>query len=78
MNSNQVQLVGENVARTDIYISYIITTLMTDACDLILLRRDTLRITSTRVCIPPPSPSKQNNCSHPLTFIIGVEELLVA
>lgn len=53
MNSNQVQLVGENVARTDIYISYIITTLMTDGCNLILLRRDILRfqrITSTSVC----------------------------
>ena len=32
---------------------------------------------------PPPTPhfpppSKQNNCVHPLTFIIGAEELLVA
>ena len=87
MNSNQVQLVGENVAQTDIYISYIITTLMTEACDLILMRRYTLRfqrITSTSVCTsptphPPLSPpSKQNNCVHPLTFIIGAEELLVA
>ncbi len=36
MNSNQVPLVGENVTQADIYISVIITALMTDSCDPIL------------------------------------------
>lgn len=41
MNSNQVLLVGENGPQTDIYISVIIPTLMTDSCDVIPLHGDT-------------------------------------
>lgn len=63
MNSNQVALVGKDVAQAVIYISVFMTTLMMDSCDAILLHGDTLRF--PRVHLLPSVP-------HPGTAIVSV------